>query len=129
MKNIRLVIITIISLITISSYGLNPNSDPIVSAIKSGNSAELSKYFNVNIELAVLDNEDVYSKSQARIILSDFFAKHKVSSFNILHQGGKSGSNYLIGNLVTNNGTFRVYYLLKKVGDKELIQQFRIENE
>ncbi|RLD46286.1 MAG: DUF4783 domain-containing protein [Bacteroidetes bacterium] len=129
MKKFKYILLFALIIFSVSSFGLNPDDGAIISAIKSGNSVAVSKYFNSNVELSILDNEDVYSKSQAQIILKDFFAKHKVISFKVLHQGGKNGSNYLIGNLVTSNGTFRVYYLLKKVGNKQLIQQFRIEDE
>lgn len=129
MKNLKHILGLILIIFSVSLFALNPDNGAIISAIKSGNSAAISKYFNANVELSILDNEDVYSKSQAQIILKDFFAKHKVSSFKVLHQGGKNGSNYLIGNLVTSSGTFRVYYLLKNVGNKQLIQQFRIEDE
>ena len=129
MKKIKYLLAFVVIIFSVSLYAESQGNNKIISAIKSGNSAALSKYFNSNIELSILDDEDVYSKSQAQIILKDFFAKHKVTSFTVLHEGGKNGSNYLIGNLVTSKGTFRVYYLLKKVGNKQLIQQLRIENE
>ncbi len=129
MKKFKYILLVTFAFFSISAISLNAIDGNIISAIKAGNAVALSKYFNSNIELSILDNEDVYSKSQAQIILKDFFAKHKVLSFNVIHQGGKNESNYLIGNLATSNGTFRVYFLVKTVGNKKLIQQFRIENE
>jgi hypothetical protein len=35
----------------------------ITESFKKGNSRELARHFNNNIELVVLDNEDIYSKS------------------------------------------------------------------
>jgi hypothetical protein len=101
----------------------------IVLAFKAGNSKELSKYFNSNLELVIVDNENVYSKPQAEQIIKDFFMKHIPKNFTILHEGGKEESRYAIGNLVTNNGIFRVYFLLKHKDNMQLIHQLRIETE
>ena len=101
--------------------------DAIVLAFKTGNSKELGKYLNSNVELAILENEDVYSKTQAELLLKDFFLKHTPSNFVIIHEGGKEGSRYAIGTLSTNKGDFRIYFLLKKQDGASVIHQLRIE--
>lgn len=101
----------------------------IDGAIKSGNSKSVAAYFADNVDLKILNDEDVYSKAQAEMILKDFFAKHAVKSFSVLHNSVKNDSKYCIGALETANGKYRLYYLLKKTGDKMLIHQFRIETE
>lgn len=107
----------------------NDIPEGIISAIKSGNSSGLAAFFNANVELVILDKEDVYSKVQAEQIVKDFFSKNKPSNFTILHQGGKEGAKYAIGSLVTNTGTYRVYFLIKNTGKKPVIHQFRIETQ
>jgi hypothetical protein len=99
----------------------------IAVAIKAGNAAELSKYINSTVELLLLDKEDFYKKNVAETILKDFFAEYKTKDFVIRHQGGINDSQYAIGNLKTEKGDFRVYYLLKKVDQELLIHQIRIE--
>jgi len=103
--------------------------EEIVLSLGSGNSKVLSEYFNQNIELVVLENDKVYSKAQAKQIVSNFFRNYIPESFSILHQGGKEGAKYVIGNLKTNNGNFRVSFLLKKNGGKDYIHQLRIEKK
>lgn len=103
--------------------------EKIIIALKSGNATELAKYFNSNIEIAILDNEDVYSSSQAEQILKKFFAKNKPSDFKVVHEGGKEGAKYVIGSLDTNTGTYRVYLLLKEKEGKVSIHTLRIEND
>lgn len=103
--------------------------EEIILSLGSGNSKVLSDYFNQNVELVVLENDKVYSKAQAQQIVSNFFKNYIPESFNILHQGGKEGSKYVIGNLITNNGNFRVYFLLKKNEGKDYIHQLRIEKK
>jgi hypothetical protein len=99
----------------------------ISTAIKTGNSQELAKYMNSTIELLLLDKEDFYKKNVAETILRDFFAEYKTTDFTIRHQGAKNEAQYAIGNLKTEKGAFRVYFLLKKVDDELLIHQIRIE--
>lgn len=96
-------------------------------AIKAGNSAELSRYLNSTVELLLLDKEDFYKKNVAETILRDFFNEYKTKDFTIRHQGAKNDAQYAIGNLKTEKGDFRVYFLLKKVDQELLIHQIRIE--
>lgn len=121
-------------ILLLSGFALISNAqipDEIISSFKTGNSKTLSTYFNQNVELVVLDNDNVYSKAQARQIVSNFFKNFtpKPDGFSILHQGGKEGAKYVIGNLLTTNGSFRVYFLLKKNNGKDYIHQLRIEKK
>jgi hypothetical protein len=102
----------------------------ITAALKTGNSKEIAKYFGANVNLKILNQEDIYSKNQAELILKDFFTKNTVKNYIPKHNGtSKNGSQYTIGVLSTNNGNFRVYYFLKKNTDGIQIQEFRIEVE
>jgi hypothetical protein len=101
----------------------------IILAFKAGNAEELAKYFNTNIELVILENEDVYSKTQAEQILRNFFTNHHPASFKIIFEGGKETSRYAIGSLSTSSGNFRVYFLIKNQDGTPLIHQLRIEEE
>ena len=128
MKTRSLIILFVLSLTTtISSADV---IDDIAAAIRSGNPKNISKYFIENIDLKIIEQEDVYSKQQAEMILKDFFTKHPVKSFTIAHKSeAKNGSQYVIGALETTNGKFRTYFLIKTTGGQTLIQQFRIETE
>ena len=103
--------------------------DEIIQSLKSGDSKTLSNYFNQNIELVVLNEDNVCSKAQAQQIVGKFFSNNSPESFSIIHQGGKEGAQYVIGNLVTNKGSFRIYFLLKKNDGKDYIHQLRIEEQ
>jgi len=96
-------------------------------AFKAGNAAELSKYLNPTVELLLLEKEDFYKKNVAETILKDFFKNYQTKDFIIRHQGAKNDAQYAIGNLKTEKGDFRVYFLLKKVDQELLIHTIRIE--
>lgn len=98
-------------------------------ALKAGNAAELSKFMNSTVELLLLDKEDFYKKNVAETILRDFFTEYRTKDFIIRHQGARNDAQYAIGNLETEKGNFRVYFLLKKVDQELLIHQIRIESD
>ncbi|MEN8115619.1 MAG: DUF4783 domain-containing protein [Bacteroidota bacterium] len=104
----------------------------IIVSFETGNAKLLSGYFNQNVELVVLDNDNVYSKAQAQQIVNNFFKSFEPvedNAFSVIHNGGKEGAKYVIGKLKTDKGDFRIYFLLKKNGTKEYIHQLRIEKQ
>ena len=127
----------IIILIIQSSFIINANcqeaaavSSKIASAIKAGDAKELAAYFHSNIELTVLENDGTYSKSQAEIIIKDFFTKYPPKDFSINHNGSsKDLSQFFIGSYKTTNQqkSYRIYFLMKSLSNKMLIQQLQIQ--
>lgn len=107
------------------------NLAAITKAISNGNAEALGKFFDNTVEVAVMDNEEVYSKAEAINIVKDFFKKNKPSSFSQVHHGASKGqdSQYCIGNMVASSGTFRVYVYMKVSGGKYLIQELRFDKE
>lgn len=123
--------ILVLALLCINIQGQDQQRIPpgISVAIKAGNAAEMAKYMNSTVELLLLDKEDFYKKNVAEAILKDFFNTYQTKDFVIRHQGAKNEARYAIGNLKTENGDFRVYFLLKKVDQELLIHTIRIESE
>lgn len=105
-------------------------ANAIVSAIQTANSKLLASYFAPNITLSLPDKDDIYSKGQAEIIVRDFFMAQKVKSFAVINQGAsKGGAQYTIGKLITQQGVYRTYFLVKQVDNAPQIQQLRFEKE
>ena len=129
MKSLNIIMVVLIAFSSIAATIQEQSKIPggISIAIKAGNAAELSKFMNPTIELLLLDKEDFYKKNVAETILRDFFKEYQTKDFTIRHQGAKNDAQYAIGNLKTEKGTFRVYFLLKKVDNELLIHQIRIE--
>ncbi|WP_158865092.1 DUF4783 domain-containing protein [Maribellus comscasis] len=105
--------------------------DEIVLGFKKGDVKILSRYFNQNVELIVLENEKVYSKAQAQQIVGNFFNNYFPEEFTVIHNSNsnKEGAKAVIGKLITAKGNFRVYFLLKQNDGKEYIHQLRIEKQ
>lgn len=104
--------------------------DDLASAIRTGNAKEVARYFNTSVELNIQDSEGVYSKSQAEMILRDFFSKHAPQKFTVVHRGSSSGgSRYAIGNYTTADGTYRTSIFVKEVNGQMLIHEIKFEKE
>jgi hypothetical protein len=95
----------------------------VIAALKEGNAGLLAANLNNNVELVIGNQNDVYSKQQASVILADFFRKNRVNGFDLLHKGNKDAASFGIGTLKTSAGNYRVYFLIRK----NEIQQLRIE--
>ena len=130
MKNAKFkIILLLLVMFVLVSPSFSQIPGEIVLSIQNGNDEMLSSYFNQNVELVVENNDDVFSKAQAKQIVAEFFKANKPKQFSIIHQGGKDGARYAIGSLVTSTGTFRVYFLLKSKDNNSYIHQLRIEKQ
>lgn len=126
MKKLTLTIFTLCLAVAIS-FAQN-TSETIHSAIKLGNYKELSKLFDTKVELTIAAKEASYSRAQAELIVKDFFAKDKVTNYQVIHRGkSPDGAQYAIGKLTTSKNTYRTYVLTKDVNGTLRIQQLRFE--
>ena len=99
----------------------------VVTAFKRGSSQELSKYMGNKVNLVLQGRSTSVDKQKATIVMQEFFTENKVSGFNVNHQGKRDESSFVIGTMATTKGSFRVNCFLKKVQDKCLIHQIRID--
>jgi hypothetical protein len=104
--------------------------NPMKDALKTGNAKEVVKFFNTSVDMNVEGNVDTYSKAQAEFVLRDFFKKHPVSDFNIVHTGSsKGGLQFAIGRYVSNGDNYNVLLRVKEVGGENLIHEINFVKE
>lgn len=99
----------------------------VVVAFKKGSSAELNRYLGDKVELIIQNRPATVDQQSAEKTMGVFFADNKVSGFNVNHQGKRDESSFIIGTLATVNGNFRVNCFFKKIQNKYLIHQIRID--
>ncbi|MET0637288.1 MAG: DUF4783 domain-containing protein [Chitinophagaceae bacterium] len=114
--------------IILSGYTQTSTIDGAISALQAGNAAELSKYFDANVELTLPEKNDSYSKAQAQVILRDFFANNGVRGFEVKHKSENDQRGaYFIGNLISKSGKYRTTVYLRAKADKQLVKEIRFQ--
>ena len=103
--------------------------DDVISALKSGNAAGLTKYFDSYVDITMPDKSSNYSKSQGELIIKDFFTNNGVKNFDLKHKGNNDSGDYCIGTLQTKNGSYRATVYMRMKGDKQVIQDIRIQQQ
>jgi len=120
--------VSVIFFLFLADFAFGQIPPQIGTGLKAGNAKMVASCFNNNVELVILDKENVCSKEQGEMILSDFFSKNKPVDFKLTRKGG-TDSVYGIGKMQTAGANFRIYFLLKNFADKPLIVQLRIEKD
>lgn len=89
--------------------------EDMVNYVRGGDVAAMSKFFDDIVTVTMQSTQSAYSKTQAEMVLKDFFAKNTVKEFVVMQNGTAPNNNsrYAIGNLVTSTGNFQLYILLK----------------
>lgn len=126
MKQILGLAVLITSLVLVS-FRPSYNLDEVAFAMRSGNSGQLSRYLDSRVDISLPDKSDTYSKSQAEMIIRDFFTMNGVQNFQIKHKGENGGAEYCIGVLQTRNGDYRTTLFMKQKGDRQLLQELRFQ--
>jgi hypothetical protein len=103
----------------------------ITRSLNEGNTVGLSSFLDNQVEISMSELEATVTKAEAIAQLKKFFLKNPVKSFTQAHQGNSKGndSTYIIGNLNTQNGIFRVYIYIKIDAGKQYIQEIRFDKD
>jgi len=101
---------------------------PVVSALQTGNAEALSHYFDSYVDLTLPDKPvGSCSKSQARMVLRDFFETYKVKGFQVQNAAGnKDNPGYCVGTLQTLGGNFRTSLFIRQDGETPVIKEIAL---
>lgn len=119
---------TAVLIIHLLGFSQKNSINVVLTAIKAGDATQMAKSFDNNVEISMPAKSSNYSKSQAELVLRDFFGNYPVKDFETIHKGENAGSEYCIGTLVTKNGSFRTTIFMKQKGDGQVLQELRFEN-
>ena len=114
------------AILSITGMSSLPHAE-IEKAFNANDASAIVNLANEKVLMTVLGKDGAYSKSQAKLILKDFFAKHPKGKFDIIHPGKEGASAFSIGNYTVNSDVFRVTFHFKKVGSNYLIETLNIE--
>ncbi|RYZ27626.1 MAG: DUF4783 domain-containing protein [Chitinophagaceae bacterium] len=114
-------------LFTVASFAQASGIDDVINALRSGNTTQLIKYVDNNIELSLPSKTDNYSRQQAGVILQDFFSNSGVKDFESKHKGDNGGSQFGIGTLITRSGNYRTTIFMTEKNGKLFVKGLRFQ--
>lgn len=101
--------------------------DDVISALRGGSASELSRFIDDNVEIALPDKSDRYSRAQATMVLQDFFSSNGVKGFELKHKGDNGGSQFVIGTLQTRAGPYRTTVYMSSKNGRQLVREIRFQ--
>lgn len=103
----------------------------MVNAVRYGRVADISRFLDNVVPITINNNQSIYSRTQAEMVLKDFFSKNNPSDFIVGNSGAgeNSASTFAIGDLITSNGKYSVYILLKQKNNSYILAEIRFNKQ
>jgi len=123
-------IIFLTAILVYNSLLAQPTMGDVVGSLNANGIENVVKYFDDVVDITITNTQSTYSKSQAEMVIQNFFVKNAATSFHIKYKGNDAddSSFYLIGDLETRkNGSYRVYLFFKHKGKDYFLQEMKIE--
>lgn len=111
------------------SFGIaNGSMGDLVNALRQGDAAQVSKYFDGFVDIKLPNREEVksVSKNQATVTLKDFYAEQNITGFDLTSQREMGGTGYLVGKLKSEKKNFNVTLMTRIRGNDISIISVRI---
>jgi hypothetical protein len=103
---------------------------PIRDVIKTGNAKEVVKLFAPSVDMNLDGDANTYGKTQAEFVLREFFKKHPISDFSIIHTGSsKGGRQYAIGRYLSKSESYNVLIRVSEEEGTYLIHEMNFVKE
>lgn len=103
---------------------------PMKDAIKANNAKEAVKHFNSSVDINIEGEINNYSRAQAEFVLTDFFKKHPVSDFNIVHTGSSpNGLKFAIGKYQSGSENYSVLMRVRESDKKYFVHEIAFIKE
>ncbi len=123
-------IIILVALLLTCSFVLKANlPEGIASGFRSGNAQIVSKYLAPTLEVSIVGNSSMYSKTQATQVLRDFFNSNSPQNIVEKHNGGRGNSQFSVFSFATGSEKFRATIFYKGSGEAARISQITIEKD
>jgi Domain of unknown function (DUF4783) len=104
--------------------------NPARDAIKKGDATALVKTFAVSVDINLEGNINTYSKAQSEFVLKEFFKKHPVTDFAVMHTGSsKGGLQFAVGRYLTGGEVYTVLIRVRQVGEPYLVHEISFVKE
>jgi len=103
-------------------------SADVETALKNGNAAEFSSYFDKFVDIKLPDKDEVKNvgKTQASVAIKSFFDANNIKGFEKISEREMGGTMYLAGKLQGASKNYNITLMIKINGDKQSVITIRI---
>jgi Domain of unknown function (DUF4783) len=102
----------------------------VINAIKDNHVSEMMKYFDARVPVTIDNNQAVYSRNQAEVVLRDFFERNNPRDIVVKENGATNdNSKFAICTFSCANGSYNVYILLRLKDKHYKLQEIRLNKE
>ncbi|WP_345081422.1 DUF4783 domain-containing protein [Nemorincola caseinilytica] len=132
MKKLLLLVVSCTLLFfTVQAQTGHPPMEDVVNAIKTNRIEDLSRYFDNIVPITINNNQTIYSRNQAEVVLKDFFDRNVPKDLLIMDNGSPNASTkFIIGTLLTPSGVkYNIYILMKQKNMDFYLQEIRLNKE
>lgn len=106
-----------------------PSVDEVRKALNEGEVSKVAKYFDKVVDITINNEQSTYSRSQAEMVMKNFFEKNKARSFALTYKGSAASDNtlFVVGELHTALNLYRTYMSFKLKDKIYYLQEIRLE--
>ncbi len=127
MKNLLLLLLIFLNTDLIQAQDNKDIFKELTEAFLQNNAQNIGNNLANSIDLSIEDTDGTFGKPQAIVIIKDFLAKNKVTSFKIKHQGSSNDlTKYAVSEMTGEQKIWSVYILINK---ESQIIQLQIDSE
>jgi hypothetical protein len=126
--NLKYITAIILMVMTTSVFATEQSVQLICRTMSSGNVNDIETIFDSQIEMSLLGESVVCSRDYAIEKISDFISTNPGAACRISHHGKRENSSFCIISIISSGRSYRLYALFRKTSNKQLIQQFRIDD-
>ncbi len=127
----KLLFILVFSIVSMGTMFGQSFIEDLSKAFEQGNASAISQHFQKNLHISFNNSQSVYSKSQAQIILKDFFEAEQVKEYKVNLRSYTENNEvlYLISTLNTQKSEYLVYLAFKYQNNKYLLSEMQFKRQ
>lgn len=115
-------------LVALLSLSFSPVTNEVISAIRSGDAARISKHLDEVVRITVDGKSHAYGRGQGEMILRNFFSDRGVRQFDILQRGNLKETEFFAGGLLLDDDSrYRLTVYIKERSGRKYIQEILLE--
>jgi Domain of unknown function (DUF4783) len=104
--------------------------EDMTNALRNGSVADIGRYIDGVLPITINNRQNLYSRNQASVVLTDFFEKNNPRELDVKENGNATaGTKFLIGDLSTTAGKYSVYVLFRQKDNKYVLQEIKLNKE